>query len=71
MKRKSKYFLRIESGLIINDDVFSRLLTFPNVLITGHQAFFTREALENIAAMTIDNLTKFELDLALDTRVAG
>jgi hypothetical protein len=37
--------------------VFARLLTFPNVIITGHQAFFTREALLNIAATTIENIT--------------
>ena len=35
-------------------------VTFPNVIITGHQAFFTREALLNIAATTIDNITKFD-----------
>jgi len=45
---------------IIADDVFSRLLTFPNVLVTGHQAFFTREALEKIAAVTLANITAFE-----------
>jgi D-lactate dehydrogenase len=44
----------------IQDDVFSRLLTFPNVLVTGHQAFFTREALTNIAETTIGNITAFE-----------
>ncbi|MFN3649421.1 MAG: 2-hydroxyacid dehydrogenase [Armatimonadota bacterium] len=44
----------------IQDDVFSRLLTFPNVVITGHQAFFTREALQNIAATTLENVTAFE-----------
>ncbi len=48
------------SDTIIADDTFSRLLTFPNVLITGHQAFFTRNALENIAATTVANLTEFE-----------
>ena len=42
---------------IIRDDVFPRLLTFPNVIISGHQAFFTRETLENITATTIDNIT--------------
>jgi D-lactate dehydrogenase len=36
------------------------LLTFPNVLITGHQALFTAEALTNIAEITIDNITSFE-----------
>jgi D-lactate dehydrogenase len=44
----------------IQDDVFSRLLVFPNVLITGHQAFFTREALRNIADTTLANITAFE-----------
>jgi phosphoglycerate dehydrogenase-like enzyme len=37
-----------------------RLLTFPNVLITGHQAFFTAEALAGIAATTLENVTGFE-----------
>ena len=45
---------------IIRDDVFTRLLTFPNVLITGHQAFFTRNALEKISATTISNISQFE-----------
>lgn len=48
------------SSRVIQDDVFSRLLTFPNVLITGHQGFFTREAVVNIAETTIANITAFE-----------
>jgi len=44
------------------DDVFARLLTFPNVLITSHQAFFTREALDAIASTTIENLSAIERD---------
>ena len=48
------------SDKVIQDDVFSRLLTFPNVLITGHQAFFTEEALANIAGTTLSNITAFE-----------
>ena len=47
------------SDTVIQDDVFSRLLTFPNVLITGHQAFFTVEALEAIAHDTVGNITAF------------
>jgi D-lactate dehydrogenase len=43
----------------IVDDVFSRLITFPNVVITGHQAFLTREALHEIAQTTCRNLTAF------------
>ncbi len=48
------------SGHVIQDDVFTRLLTFPNVIITGHQAFFTRNALENIAQVTLKNIADFE-----------
>jgi D-lactate dehydrogenase len=47
------------SSRVIQDDVFTRLLTFPNVLITGHQAFFTAEALAEIAATTVANITAF------------
>ncbi|ACY14348.1 2-hydroxyacid dehydrogenase [Haliangium ochraceum] len=48
------------SSEIIRDDVFMRLLTFPNVIVTAHQAFFTEEALHNIAATTLGNVTAFE-----------
>ena len=47
------------SDKIIADDVFARLLTFPNVLITGHQAFFTDEAMTAIARTTISNIDAF------------
>jgi D-lactate dehydrogenase len=50
------------SDRIIPDDVFMRLLTFPNVLVTGHQAFFTAEALRGIAEATIANVSAFERD---------
>ena len=45
---------------VIQDDVFQRLLTFPNVVITAHQAFFTKNALKNIAQTTLSNITEFE-----------
>lgn len=48
------------SGNVIQDDVFARLLTFPNVLITGHQAFFTNAALKNIAETTLKNAADFK-----------
>jgi D-lactate dehydrogenase len=44
---------------VISDDVFARLLTFPNVVITGHQAFLTNEALQHIAQTTIENIVEF------------
>jgi D-lactate dehydrogenase len=47
------------SGQILQDDELARLLTFPNVLITAHQAFLTQEALAEIARVTVANLTAF------------
>jgi D-lactate dehydrogenase len=44
------------SGQVLQDDELARLLTFPNVLITSHQAFLTREALSDIARTTVANL---------------
>jgi D-lactate dehydrogenase len=70
-EEEEQIFFEDRSGLILGDDVFARLLTFPNVIITGHQAFFTREALENIAATTIDNITRFENGQPLDSQLAG
>ena len=64
-------FFEDRSNVVIGDDTFSRLLTFPNVLITGHQAFFTREALENIAATTMASITRFERGEALPNEVTG
>ena len=48
------------SGRVLQDDVLARLLTFPNVIITSHQAFLTREALERIAQTTLQSVTAFE-----------
>jgi len=52
-------FFRDLSSKVLQDDVLARLLTFPNVLVTSHQAFLTREALANIAATTLENLSAF------------
>ncbi|MBA2670311.1 MAG: 2-hydroxyacid dehydrogenase [Gemmatimonadetes bacterium] len=59
-EEEADLFFEDLSGTVIQDDVFARLLTFSNVLITGHQGFFTREAMENIARTTLDNATAFE-----------
>jgi len=53
-------FFRDLSGQVLRDDVFARLLTFPNVLVTGHQGFFTEDALAAIAATTVANLDAFQ-----------
>lgn len=59
-EEEADLFFEDKSGEIIGDDVFSRLLTFPNVVVTAHQAFFTRNALEAIASQTVRNLVHFE-----------
>ncbi len=53
-------FFEDRSSQILKDDLFARLLTFPNVLVTGHQAFLTDRALQRIAEVTVRNLTDFE-----------
>ena len=55
-----KYFpVKLAADTVIKDDVLARLLTFPNVLITGHQAFFTQEALTAIATTTLGNIKNY------------
>jgi len=66
-------FFEDRSQSIIQDDVFMRLTTFPNVLVTGHQAFFTDTALRNIAETTLQNVTDFEAGKPLlnEAKAAG
>ena len=59
-EEEEELFFEDLSGHILQDDTFARLLTFPNVVITGHQAFFTKEALKDIAETTIANIISFE-----------
>ena len=61
-EQEGDLFFQDLSDQVIQDDVFGRLLTFPNVLITGHQGFFTAEALSSIAQTTLQNITVFERD---------
>lgn len=58
-EEEADLFFEDLSAQIIKDDAFMRLLTFPNVLITGHQAFFTRNALQAIAQTTFENIRDF------------
>jgi D-lactate dehydrogenase len=62
-------FFRNLSEQVLQDDVLARLLTFPNVLITSHQAFLTREALAAIAEATLANVRAFERGEALVNEV--
>lgn len=59
-EEEADLFFEDLSDRIIQDDVFARLLTFPNVVITGHQAFFTRNAMRAIADTTLANIRDFE-----------
>ena len=58
-EQEDNLFFADHSDEIISDDVFERLTTFPNVLITAHQAFYTREALDNIRHTTLQNALDF------------
>ncbi len=58
-EEESKYFFEDFSASMVNDDVLARLLTFPNVLVTAHQAFFTAEAMAHIADTTLNNIKDF------------
>lgn len=58
-EEESELFFEDLSGEVLQDDIFARLLTFPNVIITGHQGFFTTEAVGNIAQTTYENLIAF------------
>lgn len=57
------------SDQVLQDDVLARLLTFPNVLVTSHQAFLTKEAMQKIAADTLQNISNFEAGRELVNRV--
>ena len=58
-EEESEYFFEDFSSEIISDDILARLLTFPNVVITSHQGFFTEEAMQNIASTTLNNIKDF------------
>lgn len=68
-EEEENIFFQDLSEEILRDDVLARLLTFPNVLITSHQAFLTREALERIAAVTLGNVAAFENGKPLENEV--
>lgn len=70
-EEEADLFFEDKSNVIIGDDVFSRLLTFPNVVVTAHQAFFTRNALEAIAAQTVRNLVHFDRGEPLEAVVSA
>lgn len=58
-EEEGDYFYEDKSDKIIDDDVLARLLSFNNVIVTSHQAFFTKEAMQNIAETTLQNIQDF------------
>lgn len=68
-EEEENIFFEDHSAQVLQDDTLARLLTFPNVLITSHQGFLTKEALQKIAETTLQNITDFEKGLPLKNEV--
>lgn len=68
-EEEGDYFYEDKSDRIIDDDVLARLLSFNNVIVTSHQAFFTKEALDNIAETTLQNIKDFQIGKVLVNEV--
>jgi D-lactate dehydrogenase len=68
-EEEGEYFFQDFSNKVITDDVLARLLSFNNVIVTSHQGFFTKEALRNIAATTLENISDFFLKQKLPNEV--
>ena len=58
-EEESDVFFEDNSGHIMEDDTLARLISMPNVIVTSHQAFLTKEALSNIAEVTTKNIVEF------------
>lgn len=67
-EEESDLFFDDKSGHILQDDILARLLSMPNVIVTSHQAFLTKEALTSIAETTIDNIRKFFAGKTVENR---
>ena len=68
-KKRAPISMKTSPDRIIDDDVLARLLSFNNVIVTSHQAFFTREAVHNIAETTLQNIADFEAGRPLKNEV--
>lgn len=68
-EEESEFFFEDMSNRVLADDVLARLLTFNNVIITSHQGFFTREAIQNIAETTLKNIDDFFAGRKLENEV--
>ncbi|WP_374118401.1 2-hydroxyacid dehydrogenase [uncultured Fusobacterium sp.] len=68
-EEEADYFFEDYSNMVIEDDILGRLLSFNNVLVTSHQAFFTKEAVEEITRVTMENIKRFQEGKPLDNEV--
>ena len=68
-EQEADLFFRDLSSTIITDDIFQRLIAFPNVIVTGHQAFFTREAISTICETTINSICEFAAGKPLSNEI--
>jgi len=68
-EQEADLFFQDLSATVITDDVIQRLVSFPNVIVTGHQAFFTAEAIGQIMATTLENISAFERGEALHNAI--
>ena len=69
-EQEEKLFFRDLSDLIIRDDQIAQLMIFPNVMVTAHQGFFTRESLEEITKITLKNFDDFDSQSDSDNEVS-
>jgi D-lactate dehydrogenase len=69
-EQEEKLFFRDLSSDIITDDAIQRLMSFPNVLVTAHQAFFTKEAVTQIALTTFENIKELTQQGNLSNKAA-
>lgn len=68
-EEEADYFFEDHSNMVIEDDILGRLLSFNNVLVTSHQAFFTKEAVEEITRVTMENIKRFQDGKPLENEV--
>lgn len=68
-EEESEYFFEDKSNENLIDDILARLLTFKSVLVTSHQGFFTKEAMENITRVTLDSIKAFEKGQRLENEI--
>lgn len=69
-EEEADYFFEDRSSQVLDDDILARLLTFNNVIVTSHQAFFTKEALDNIAETTLNSVNQLKNNEKLLNEIA-